>query len=180
MYRFTPATGSLDTRATYVLPFIAYLYCGLLYASAAAASSSERLPLAGNDCITCAVVVSLSSDAQKTGKEADSVVGFVVRLVVSALVLLFVGFLVPGFRIFGFLNALIAAAAIAVLGFLVETLMGRRISPQSRGIVGFIVAAVVIYAAQFVVPTLEVSIFGALLASFVIGIIDAVVPTELR
>lgn len=107
-------------------------------------------------------------------------VGFIVRLVVSALVLLFVGFLVPGFRIFGFLNALIAAAAIAILGFLVETLLGKKISPQSRGLVGFIVAAVVIYAAQFVVPAMQVSIFGALLASLVIGIIDAVVPTELR
>lgn len=107
-------------------------------------------------------------------------VGFIVRLVVSALVLLFVGFLIPGFRIFGFLNALIAAVVIAVLGFLVELLLGKRVSPQSRGIVGFVTAAVVIYLAQFIVPTLRVSIWGALLASLVIGIIDAVVPTELR
>jgi len=107
-------------------------------------------------------------------------VGFIVRLVVSALVLLFVGFLIPGFRIFGFLNALIAAVVIAVLGFLVEMLLGKRVSPQSRGIVGFVTAAVVIYLAQFIVPTLQVSIWGALLASLVIGIIDAVVPTELR
>jgi putative membrane protein len=107
-------------------------------------------------------------------------VGFIVRLVVSALVLLFVGFLVPGFRIFGFLNALIAAVVIAVLGWLVEMMLGKKISPQSRGLVGFIVAAVVIYAAQFVVPTMRVNIWGALLASLVIGIIDAVVPTELR
>ncbi len=107
-------------------------------------------------------------------------VGFIVRLVVSALVLLFVGFLIPGFRIFGFLNALIAAVVIAVLGFLVEMLLGKRVSPQSRGIVGFVTAAVVIYLAQFIVPTLRVSIWGALLASLVIGIIDAVVPTELR
>lgn len=107
-------------------------------------------------------------------------VGFIVRLVVSALVLLFVGFLIPGFRIFGFLNALIAAVVIAVLGFLTEMLLGKRVSPQSRGIVGFVVAAVVIYAAQFVVPAMRVSIWGALLASLVIGIIDAIVPTELR
>jgi len=107
-------------------------------------------------------------------------IGFIVRLVVSALVLLFVGFLLPGFRIFGFLNALIAAVVIAVLGFLVEMLLGKRVSPQSRGIVGFLTAAVVIYATQFIVPALRVSIWGALLASLVIGIIDAVVPTELR
>jgi len=107
-------------------------------------------------------------------------IGFIVRLVVSALVLLFVGFLVPGFRIFGFLNALIAAVVIAVLGYLVEMLLGKRVSPQSRGLVGFITAAVVIYATQWIVPALQVSIWGALLASLIIGIIDAVVPTELR
>jgi putative membrane protein len=107
-------------------------------------------------------------------------VGFIVRLVVSALVLLFVGFLIPGFRVFGFLNALLAAVVIAVLGYLAELLLGKRVSPQSRGIVGFVTAAVVIYLAQFIVPALQVSIWGALLASLVIGIIDAVVPTELR
>lgn len=106
--------------------------------------------------------------------------GMVVRFVVSALVLLFVGFLVPGFRIAGFLNALLAAVAIAVIGYLVEALLGNRVSPQSRGVVGFLTAAVVIWLAQFVVPTMQVSIIGALLASLVIGIIDAFVPTELR
>lgn len=106
--------------------------------------------------------------------------GMIVRFVVSALVLLFTGFIVPGFRVFGFVNALIAAVAIAVIGFIVESLLGKRVSPQSRGIVGFVTAAAVIFAAQFFVPTMRVSILGALLASLVIGIIDAFVPTELR
>ncbi|MCL4425173.1 MAG: phage holin family protein [Firmicutes bacterium] len=107
-------------------------------------------------------------------------IGMIVRFIVSALVLLFVGFLVPGFAIAGFWNALLAAVVIAVIGFLVESIIGKKVSPQSRGVVGFITAAVVIYAAQFFVPTMRVSIFGALLASLVIGIIDAFVPTEIR
>jgi len=106
--------------------------------------------------------------------------GTVVRFVVSALVLLFVGFLLPGFRIAGFINALIAAIAIAAIGFGIEKLLGEKISPQSRGLVGFLTAAVVIYGVQFFVPTMQVSLIGALLASLVIGIIDAVVPTKLR
>lgn len=106
--------------------------------------------------------------------------GAVIRFVVSALALLFVSLIVPGFRIAGFLNALIAAVAIAAIGWGVEALLGRRISPHNRGIIGFIVAAVVIYLAQFVVPTMRVTIVGALLASLVIGVIDAFVPTELR
>ncbi len=106
--------------------------------------------------------------------------GFVVRFVVAALVLLFMSFLLPGFQIAGFLNALIAAVVIALIGYVVESLFGKNISPYSRGLVGFLVGAAVIYAAQFVVPTMRVSIVGALLASVVIGIIDAFVPTELR
>lgn len=106
--------------------------------------------------------------------------GLIVRFVVAALVLLFLGFLLPGFEIAGFVNALIAAVVIALLGFVVEVAFGKTVSPYARGLVGFLVGAAVIYGAQFVVPTMRVSIGGALLASLVIGIIDAFVPTELR
>jgi len=58
--------------------------------------------------------------------------------------------------------------------------MGRTVSPYSRGVVGFLVSAVIIWAAQFIVPAMEVSVIGALLAAFVIGIIDLFVPTTIR
>ena len=107
--------------------------------------------------------------------------GTIVRFIVSGLVVLLVSWFLPGVRVAGFTGALIAAAVIAVLGYLVESLLGKKISPQSRGIIGFVTSAVVIYLAQFIVPNyLSVSIIGALLAAFVIGIIDAFVPTELR
>lgn len=107
-------------------------------------------------------------------------VGMIIRFIVSALVLMLVSFLIPGFEVAGFTGALIASIVIAILGFIVESLMGEKISPQNRGIVGFITAAVVIYFAQYLVPAMDVTWWGALLASFVIGIVDAFVPTELR
>jgi len=107
-------------------------------------------------------------------------IGSIIRFVVSALVLLAVGYVVPGFSVVGFGNALIAAVVIAVLGYFVEALFGEKISPQNRGIVGFITAAVVIYVSQYLVSGLSVTILGALLAAFVIGIIDAFIPTKLR
>ncbi|MGE5371634.1 MAG: phage holin family protein [Solirubrobacterales bacterium] len=107
--------------------------------------------------------------------------GTVVRFVVSALVLMLVSWLLPGIKISGFTGALIAAIVIAVLGYLIELALGDRISPRSRGIVGFVVAALVIYVAQFIIPAyLSVSLLGSLLAAFVIGLIDAFVPTEIR
>lgn len=105
-----------------------------------------------------------------------------IRFVVSALVLMVVSWLSPGFVVRGgFGGALIAAAVITVLGYIAEALLGERVSPQSRGLVGFIVAAVVIYLAQFVIPgLLSVTLVGALISAFVIGLIDAFVPTVLR
>lgn len=108
--------------------------------------------------------------------------GIIIRFVVSALVLIVVSWLSPGFVVRGGITgALIAAAVIAVLGYIAEALLGERVSPQSRGLVGFVAAAVVIYLAQFVIPNLlSVSIVGALVSAFIIGLIDAFVPTVLR
>ena len=108
-------------------------------------------------------------------------IGAIVRFIVSALVLLLVGYVIPGMKVAGFTGALIAAAVIAILGFLVEMIFGEKITRSGRGIVGFLAAAVVIYVSQFIVPgSISVTIVGALLASLVIGLIDMVVPTQLR
>ena len=107
-------------------------------------------------------------------------VGAVVRFIVSALVLMLVGYILPGFKTMGFLNALLAAVVIAAIGWVIEATLGKEVSPYGRGIVGFLVSAVVIWAAQFIVPEMQVSILGALLAAFVIGIIDLFVPTTVR
>ncbi|MGI6662301.1 MAG: phage holin family protein [Bacillota bacterium] len=110
----------------------------------------------------------------------NSWIGAIVRFIVSAIVLMVMGLVLPGFRLFGFVNALVAALVIAALGWAIEAILGERVSPQSRGLIGFIVAAIVIYVAQFLVPGMSVTILGALLASLVVGIIDAFVPTVIR
>jgi len=106
--------------------------------------------------------------------------GLIVRFIVSALVLMLVSFLLPGFANMGFTVALVASIVIALLGFIVESVLGKEISPHNRGIVGFLVSAIVIYLAQFLVSGMEVTVIGAALAALVIGVIDAFVPTELR
>lgn len=108
--------------------------------------------------------------------------GLIVRFIVSAIVLMLVGAILPGISVTtSFVGALIAAVVIAVLGYLAETLLGDKVSPRSRGLVGFITSAAVIYLAQFIVPRLlSVSLIGALIAAFVIGLVDAFVPTAIR
>jgi len=107
-------------------------------------------------------------------------IGLIVRFIVSALVLMMVSFLLPGFATLGFGAALIAAIVIAVLGFIAESIFGKKVSPQNRGIIGFVVSAVVIFLAQYLVPGMEITVIGAALAALVIGVVDVFVPTELR
>ncbi len=104
-----------------------------------------------------------------------------VRFVVSAVVLMVVGYILPGIEVSGLWGALVAALVIAIMGFLIEKVLGDKVSPRSRGFVGFVIAAVVIYLAQFAIPSyLSVTLIGSLLAAFAIGLIDAFVPTEIR
>jgi len=102
--------------------------------------------------------------------------GTVIRFIVSALVLMVVGFLVPGFSVGGFWSALFLALVIAVLGWIIEGIFGKRVSPFGRGIVGFLASAAVIWLAQFIVGNVDVSVLGALLAALAIGIIDLFIP----
>lgn len=108
-------------------------------------------------------------------------IGLIVRFIVSAIVLMLISWLLPGITVRGFTGALIAAVVIAILGYIAESLLGKKVSPYGRGVVGFIAAAVVIYLAQYIIPSyLSVSLVGSLLAALVIGLVDAFVPTALR
>ncbi|MGV2787023.1 phage holin family protein, partial [Clostridium perfringens] len=70
------------------------------------------------------------------------------------------------------------ALVIALIGWAIEGIFGKKVTPFGRGIVGFLVSALVIYLAQFIVGGVSVSVLGALLAALVIGIIDLFIPVS--
>lgn len=102
----------------------------------------------------------------------------VVRFIVAAIVILFVGWIVPRFTVGGFWSALFLALIIALLGWVVESFFGRRVSPFGKGIVGFLTSALIIWVSQFFVSGVHVTLFGALLAALAIGIIDLFLPVS--
>ncbi|MBJ6363870.1 phage holin family protein [Paenibacillus sp. GCM10012307] len=104
--------------------------------------------------------------------------GHLVRFIVSALVLMVVGFIVPGFSVGGFWSAFFLALVIAALGWVIEGIFGKKVTPFGRGIVGFIASAFVIWLAQFIVGGVAVTMLGAVLAALVIGIIDLFIPVS--
>lgn len=105
-----------------------------------------------------------------------NILGHIVRFIVSALVLMFVGWVVPQFSVGGFWSALFLALVIAVAGWIIESVFGKKVTPFGRGIVGFLVSALVIWLAQFIVGDVEVTLLGAILAALVIGLIDLFIP----
>ncbi|WP_424767250.1 phage holin family protein [Paenibacillus sp. sgz302251] len=107
-----------------------------------------------------------------------SFLGHAVRFIVAALVLMLVGLIVPQFSVGGFWSALFLALVIAALGWIIEGIFGKRVTPFGRGIVGFIASAAVIWIAQFIVGGVHTTILGAILAALVIGIIDLFIPVS--
>jgi putative membrane protein len=104
--------------------------------------------------------------------------GHVVRFIVAALVLMLVGFIVPQFSVGGFWSALLLALVIAALGWIIEGVFGKKVTPFGRGIVGFLASAAVIWVAQFIVGGVTVTLLGAILAALVIGLIDLFIPVS--
>lgn len=122
----------------------------------------------------------MAEEKERRGILEGGWLGLIVRFIVSAIVLMVVSRITPGFKGLTFTSALLAAIAIAIIGFLLEMLFGKKISPYGRGAVGFIVSAAVFYLIQFIIPGMQINVIGALIAAFIVGIIDAFVPTTLR
>ncbi|WP_346940176.1 phage holin family protein [uncultured Clostridium sp.] len=119
-----------------------------------------------------------NNEAKKEGSSGNSILRWIGRLILVAIILGITSFLTPGFSIYGLWSYLIAALVITGIDYLVEAFMGVDASPFGKGVKGFIIAAVIIYFAQFLVPNMRVSIIGAILAALVIGVLDAVFPSR--
>jgi len=100
----------------------------------------------------------------------------ILRVILSAIVLSIAAFLTPGFTISGIWAVLLAAIVISVVDYLIQRMTGLDASPFGRGIVGFIIAAIVLYGTQFLVPNMGVTMLGAILGALAIGIIDMIIP----
>lgn len=120
----------------------------------------------------------MESDNNKRTGNDGSLLRWLGRFILVAIILMITSFVTPGFSIQGMWSFLIAAVVISALDYFVELFMGVDASPFGKGIKGFVIAAIIIYVAQFLVPNMAVSILGAILAAIVIGILDAIFPAR--
>ncbi|CAB1245391.1 phage holin family protein [Clostridium sp. MT-14] len=119
----------------------------------------------------------MADDTKREPENSKSTVGsYILRFILTLIVLAITSFLTPGFRIVGLWSYLGAAVVISIIDYLVERFMRVDASPFGKGLKGFVIAAIILYITQFLVPNMRVSILGAILAAVVIGILDAVIP----
>ncbi|GIM29562.1 membrane protein [Clostridium polyendosporum] len=105
-----------------------------------------------------------------------SILGAIVRFIVTIIVLAITSYLTPGFSIVGLWSYILAALVISLIDYAVERVMGVDASPFGKGFKGFVISVIILYAAQFIVPGMRVTLLGAIIASIVIGIVDAIIP----
>ncbi|WP_099204586.1 phage holin family protein [Scatolibacter rhodanostii] len=120
----------------------------------------------------------MNDNNDKNQSVGGSLLRWIGRMIIIAIILAIVSFLTPGFSINGLWSYLLAAVIISLLDYLVEKLMGINATPFGNGIKGFLISAVILYLAQFVVPNMHVNIWGALIGALVVGIVDAFFPNQ--
>lgn len=111
------------------------------------------------------------------GRTNDWNIGeILIRVLVTAIVVGIAAFVTPGFSINNLWSLILAAIVIALLDYLIQKFTGVNATPFGRGITGFIVAAVILYATKFIVPGFNISVWGAIIGALVIGIVDIIIP----
>lgn len=118
----------------------------------------------------------MANEYRTEKSEPFSITHFLVRLVVGAIVLAVTAALTPGFTIRGFWPLIFGAIVLAILDYVAAKMLGVNASPFGRGIMGFVLAAIIIYATQFFVAGYNVTILGAIIGALVYGLVDLILP----
>ena len=102
--------------------------------------------------------------------------GMITRFITSAIILAVTAFFTPGFEIASLWTLLLAAVVLSIMDYLFNLILGVDATPFGRGIVGFVVSVVVLYATQFFVAGYNISMLSAIVGAVIYGIIAAMVP----
>ncbi len=105
-----------------------------------------------------------------------SVGGVIARFITSAIVLAITAFLTPGFQISSIWTLAVSAVVLAIMDYLVNMVIGVDAGPFGRGLTGFLVAVVILYATQFFVAGYSISWLSAIIGALIYGIVASIIP----
>ncbi len=118
----------------------------------------------------------MNNNKTKSTSNQMTVGGMISRFITSAIILAITAFFTPGFEIASLWTLLLAAVVLAIMDYLFNLILGVEATPFGRGIVGFIVSVVVLYATQFFVAGYSIGWFSAIVGALIYGVIAAMIP----
>ena len=114
----------------------------------------------------------------QAGNSTNTVWQIVGRLITAGIVLAITAFFTPGFEISNLGSLAIATIVLTVIDFLIAKFTGIKASPFGKGFVGFVLAAVVLYATQFFVAGYSISWIAAMIGALIYGVVDYFIPEQ--
>ncbi len=103
-----------------------------------------------------------------------------IRFLTSLSIFAITVFFTPNFKISSFSILVLSSITIIILDYLMSIITGIHDIPLGRGIVGFTSAVVILYVTQFFVDGYYISILSSIVAAIIYGIIDTMLPNEVR
>ena len=100
----------------------------------------------------------------------------ILRFVTSAVILAITAFFTPGFTINNIWALALAAVVLTVIDFLLVKFTGLHASAFGKGFVGFVLAAVVLYATQFFVAGYSISWIAAMIGALIYPLSYSIYP----
>lgn len=100
------------------------------------------------------------------------------RFIVAAIILGITAFFTPNFSISNIWALMIAAVVLTVMDYLIVKITGLSAIAFGKGFVGFVLAAITLYATQFFVAGYSISWFAAIIGALIYGVIAYIMPGE--
>lgn len=120
-----------------------------------------------------------NSSAESSNSMVMGTVGQLIgRFVVAAIILGITAFFTPGFSINNIWSLVISALVLTVMDYLIVKFTGLHAMAFGKGFVGFVLAAVILYATQFFVAGYTISWIAAIIGALIYGVIDYIMPGE--
>lgn len=116
----------------------------------------------------------------KTGIASLKISQMLIRFLTSISIFGVTVFFTPNFTLSSFPILLLSAVIIIILDYIMSIITGIHDIPLGRGLVGFTSATIIIYATQFFVDGYYISILSSLIAAAIYGIIDSMLPNNVK
>ena len=100
------------------------------------------------------------------------------RFVVASIILGITAFFTPNFSISNIWALAIAAVVLTAMDYIIVKITGLNAIAFGKGFVGFVLAAITLYATQFFVAGYSISWFAAIIGALIYGVIAYIMPGE--